>query len=115
MQGARSLLLVGGQPGVGKTSLAREFAHRRHERGATVLFGRSFREALVPYEPFACALREYVGICPLDELYAQTEDVRPELVRLVPELADRIPDVPEAVRGDPDGERAGSSTPSTRC
>jgi hypothetical protein len=55
---------VGGEPGVGKTRLSMEFAAVAHAEGAIVLFGRCDEEAVVPYQPFAEALRTYVSAVP---------------------------------------------------
>src|SRR2546427_5968582 len=54
--GRRQLLLLAGEPGIGKTRLAMEFARGRADRAATVLAGRCDEEALVPYQPFVEAL-----------------------------------------------------------
>ena len=54
---ARTVLLAG-EPGIGKTSLAARVALAAHEEGGAVLLGRCHREALVPYEPFVEALRQ---------------------------------------------------------
>src|SRR4051794_9920694 len=48
----RRCAVVTGDPGIGKTSLVAAFAQETRERGATVLYGRSDEEALVPYQPF---------------------------------------------------------------
>jgi AAA ATPase-like protein/adenylate/guanylate cyclase family protein len=52
---------VGGEPGIGKTRLAAQFARVAHEDGAVVLFGRCDEEALIPYQPFAEAVRTYLA------------------------------------------------------
>jgi DNA-binding SARP family transcriptional activator len=54
--GERRLLLVGGEPGIGKTRLMAELCARAHAAGATVRFGRCFEEAVAPYQPFVEAL-----------------------------------------------------------
>ena len=56
--GDAPLVLVAGEPGIGKTSLAARFALEAQRDGARVLLGRCHREALVPYEPFVEALRQ---------------------------------------------------------
>ena len=56
--GEAQLVLLAGEPGIGKTSLAARFAREAHASGATVLLGRCHAEALVPYEPFVEALRQ---------------------------------------------------------
>ncbi|MEA2383696.1 MAG: eukaryotic-like serine/threonine-protein kinase [Solirubrobacteraceae bacterium] len=54
--GERRLVLVGGEPGIGKTRLMAELCARAHAGGATVRFGRCFEEAIAPYQPFVEAL-----------------------------------------------------------
>ena len=51
-QGAGQVLLVGGEPGAGKTRLAAEVAGALHEQGAAVLVGTATKDAGVPYQPF---------------------------------------------------------------
>jgi serine/threonine protein kinase len=54
--GQRQVILLGGEPGIGKTRLSMEFARQRIAEGATVLVGRSEEEGLVPYQSFVEAL-----------------------------------------------------------
>jgi hypothetical protein len=51
---ARRLMLLAGEPGVGKTRLALEFAR---ESGAVVLLGRCSEDPLAAFEPFTDVLR----------------------------------------------------------
>ena len=80
--------LLGGEPGAGKTRLARELAVRAHEQGALVLFGQVDEHLAVAYQPFAEALRHYLAN--VDE--GTRERVLAlrggALARLVPELMD---------------------------
>jgi tetratricopeptide (TPR) repeat protein len=61
--GSRALLLVAGEPGVGKTQLALRFARAAVDDGAAVLLGRCSEDPLAPYEPFAEVLRQ-IGVEP---------------------------------------------------
>jgi DNA-binding SARP family transcriptional activator len=52
----RRIVLVAGEPGVGKTRLAHQFGAVALAENATVLLGRCSLEPLAPFEPFAEAL-----------------------------------------------------------
>jgi DNA-binding SARP family transcriptional activator/tetratricopeptide (TPR) repeat protein len=96
------ILLLSGEPGVGKTSLAASFAREAHANGARVLYGRAEVDALIPYQPFVEALRQLA----LDDSLATLRAAAPELVelsRLVPEFRRRLPELPppgEQTAGD---------------
>jgi class 3 adenylate cyclase/tetratricopeptide (TPR) repeat protein len=102
--GERHLALLGGEPGVGKTHLASEFARAVHAEGATVLGGRCDEDLGVSYQPFVEALRHFIDHHTDAELGEQLGRYRGELVRLMPELAERMPGLPQ-LRSDPETER----------
>jgi class 3 adenylate cyclase/tetratricopeptide (TPR) repeat protein len=99
--GQRRLVLVAGEPGVGKTWLASELARRAHGEGTLVLYGRSDEETLVPFQPFVEALSHYVTHSPERELGARLEGIGAELTRLLPALRRRLPGLREPAAGDP--------------
>ncbi len=103
--GERRVVLVSGEPGVGKTRITAELARRAYEEGAVVLFGRCDEDLAVPYEPFVQALHGYVGACAPEVLADQVGAYGGDLTRLVPELAERVPRLPEPLRADPETER----------
>lgn len=104
--GNRRIVLVCGEPGIGKTRLAAQFVRRACADGAIALYGRCDEEGLLAQQPFVEALRQYVSSCPRHELAGQLQLVSGELRRIVPELAERIPDLPEPLTGDPEGARS---------
>jgi tetratricopeptide (TPR) repeat protein len=61
--GDRRLVLLAGEPGVGKTRLALRFAAAALADEAAVLLGRCAEDPLAPYEPFAEVLRQ-IGLEP---------------------------------------------------
>ena len=91
-QGAGQLVLVGGEPGAGKTRLAAETAGVLHEEGAAVLVGTATKDAGVPYQPFAEML---------DHLFLSSEpgtlDAAGELRLLSRHAARHLPDLAEPV------------------
>jgi DNA-binding winged helix-turn-helix (wHTH) protein len=105
--GRHQLLLVAGEPGIGKTRLSLEFARRRVAEGSTVLVGCSDEETLVPYQPFVESLSWYIRHCPQAELRQQLDAIGggAELEPLVPELRKRIPDLPNRPAMDAEGQR----------
>ncbi len=54
----RRIVLIAGEPGIGKTRLAHRFASGALAEHATVLVGRCSEEPLAPFEPFAEALAQ---------------------------------------------------------
>src|SRR5262245_4979574 len=69
--GRPQLLLIAGEPGIGKTRLSIEFARACDQEAATVLMGCSDEEALIPYQPFVESLSWYIRSCETPDLRAQ--------------------------------------------
>ncbi|MGB2940068.1 MAG: AAA family ATPase [Candidatus Dormiibacterota bacterium] len=102
--GHRQTVLLAGEPGIGKTRTATELAKTVIEAGGLVLYGHCDEEGVVPYQPFVEALRQCVESWSTDEIHARIGTSLPELVRLLPELSERVPAV-RAPRSDPETER----------
>jgi class 3 adenylate cyclase/tetratricopeptide (TPR) repeat protein len=86
--GRRQVVLVAGEPGIGKTRLAAELAAVVHGEGAVVLWGRCDEGLGVAFQPVVEALRHYVRHSSDGLLDGQLGRGRAELARLVPELAE---------------------------
>jgi ATP/maltotriose-dependent transcriptional regulator MalT len=86
-EGRTAFTFVGGESGVGKTRVLREFESRARARGARVLLGRCLElgGAQIPYAPLVSALRPLArdGDAALDDLPAATSNA---LAELLPEL-----------------------------
>lgn len=102
--GHRQAALIGGEPGIGKTTLAATFARQVHADGALVLYGRCDEDVGAPFQPFAEALRALVAVVPDDQIRALRHQAS-HLTRLLPELGERLPDVPPPVPTDGEAER----------
>jgi tetratricopeptide (TPR) repeat protein len=103
--GERGAVLVGGEPGVGKTRLAAELARIVAAEGATVLYGRCDEDVGIPYQPWVEALRHLVVHEPRQLLAEYVAEHGRELARLIPELAHHLGGLPPEPPGDPDMER----------
>jgi predicted ATPase len=101
--GELRVVLIAGEPGVGKTRLAAELARRVHDESAMVLAGRCDEDLGVPYQPFVEALRHFVDHGEL--LAGRLGRYGGELARLVPEVGGRVPALPSPLRSDPETER----------
>ncbi len=104
-EGERRLVLLAGEPGIGKTQLAIELAAAAHADGATVLHGRCDDGLQVPFQPFATALSQIID----DSLAAGREPqlgrLAGELVRLVPDLPSLVDGLAPSLRADPETEQ----------
>lgn len=105
-QGASGAVLIGGEPGIGKTRLLTELAERAQSAGWLILSGRAYEaEGMPPYLPFVEALREYVLSYPAEALRGVLGRAAPEIARLVPELREVLPDLPESASPSPEHDR----------
>ena len=106
--GRGGVVLVAGEPGIGKTRLAEELAARASGRGAVVLWGRCWEGAGAPaFWPWVQVIRGYVQ--------AQAEDPASlrhdlgagaaDIAQLVPAVHDRIPDLPAPPPLEPEAAR----------
>lgn len=84
--GARHLVVVTGEAGIGKTRLATEAARRAYQDRGLVLFGRCDPEAIVPYQPLVEALDGLVAATPVDDLPALGEATMAELATVLPSV-----------------------------
>lgn len=81
-------VLVGGEAGIGKTSVIAQCATRAHGAGAAVLLGHCDEDLTVPYQPWIQALSHLVQHLGPDSVDALSPVHRAALARLVPALGD---------------------------
>jgi DNA-binding SARP family transcriptional activator len=98
-------VVVGGEAGMGKTTLLAEFANSVTSSAiATVLYGRC-DETGVPLEPFRTVLDACVEHAPLDLLTEHVAHLGGELTRLCSRLATRVATTPAPTGSDDATER----------
>ncbi len=101
--GGFGMVLVSGEPGVGKTRLCQELAAPIAGGGGVVLAGGCDEDVNVPFQPFVAALRWQLRDDPELTVLGHLPG---ELVRLAPELIALHADLPPMLSSDPDLERA---------
>jgi len=94
-EGRGGLVLLGGEPGVGKTRLASEILEDGREHGMLALAGHAYEEESAPWVTGREILEEMVRLLPGDDLRRVLGDNASELSRLLPELRRLFVDIPE--------------------
>jgi DNA-binding SARP family transcriptional activator len=90
--GRARLVLVAGEPGIGKTRLAEEAARHAAARGAGVVWGRCFEGDGAPaFWPWVQVVRALLAEVPADRLAGVLGRSGGELSQLLPELRERVP------------------------
>ena len=85
--GAGHLLLISGEPGIGKSRLADEIARHARGRGFQVIWGRCWEAGGAPaYWPWVQSLRSLLRGVASDDLRAALDESGPALSQLLPEV-----------------------------
>jgi len=102
---ARVVLIVG-EPGIGKTRLLDAMAAHARQEGVPVLRGgASEAEGMPPYLPFLEALGQHIRISPPDEVHAQTGAMASVLATILPELSLSLGELPSSYPLPPEQAR----------
>jgi DNA-binding SARP family transcriptional activator len=104
--GGHGLVLVEGEPGIGKTALVALAGMEAHSEGSTVLYGRCDEGITVPFGPFGEALAHYVEQAPQGILARHVAEHGGVLARVVPALRTRVRAVASLPELDGATERA---------
>ncbi|MCE7985283.1 MAG: LuxR family transcriptional regulator [Caldilinea sp. CFX5] len=90
--GQGGVVLLTGEPGIGKTRMAEELAAQAVQQGMLVLWGRCYEGGSAPaFWPWVQILRAYLRTHDLSALLADSPGHATNLARLLPELGARAP------------------------
>src|SRR5580692_7542558 len=101
----RRVALLAGEPGAGKSRLAREFAAQVAMEGVLVLYGACDAVVRTPYGPFVEALERLVQVTDGAQLRSALGASGGELTRLLPDLSVQVDGLAQPVKADADTER----------
>jgi DNA-binding CsgD family transcriptional regulator len=104
--GQGSLIMLVGEPGIGKTALCQEFARYVGTRDGLSLLGHCYPEgsATLPYQPFVEAFESYARERDAETLRRELGPGASEVARIVPSLRSML-EVEPAAPGDPEDDR----------
>jgi DNA-binding SARP family transcriptional activator len=106
LAGRGRLVLLAGEPGIGKSRLADALVEQARARGAEALVGRCWEAGGAPaYWPWIQALRASIRDAEPEPLRAQLGVGAGDLAQLVPELRERFPQLPEPPALEGEGAR----------
>jgi DNA-binding CsgD family transcriptional regulator/tetratricopeptide (TPR) repeat protein len=101
----RRVVLLAGEPGAGKSRLAREFAAQVATDGVLVLYGACDAVVRTPYGPFVEALEHLVRVIDGAQLRSALGSGGGELTRLLPDLPAQVIGLAQPMQADADTER----------
>src|SRR5512136_1857453 len=109
VHGEGSLVFIHGEAGIGKTRLVRELGAYARSRGVQVLYGRCpalFRmDGVPPYILWKEVIRDYLGECTSEQLYRVIGFYPAEVVKLVPEISQKLRIIPQSLPISPEQEQ----------
>jgi tetratricopeptide (TPR) repeat protein len=98
LAGHGGVVLIGGEPGIGKTRLTEELLAETARRGATPRVGHCYEmQGSPPYVPFVEILERTARMMPPAALRRLLGDDAPEVARLMPELRRMFSDIPPPI------------------
>ena len=104
--GRARIVLLAGEPGIGKTRTAEEIVAMAARRGARICIGRCHEGGGAPaFWPWAQILRALIGDAQMIEVTKALGARAGDLAQLAPEVRRELPDLPEPQAVDPEGAR----------
>jgi AAA ATPase domain len=104
--GSGRVVLLGGEPGIGKTRLATVLAGEAESRGVPVWWGRGWEDGSAPaFWPWNTALRRWIDQVGHDAVAAAAGSWGAELAHVFSVLRERMPELPPSASWESDGAR----------
>jgi len=104
--GRGRLFLLSGEPGIGKSRLAGEFAAHARDGGARVLWGRCWEAGGAPaYWPWVQLLRAYVRTGDPVTIREEMGSGATDIAQMLPDVHDLFPEIPSPPSVDPESAR----------
>ena len=106
LSGQGRLVMLVGEPGIGKTRTTQELASYAESRGAQVFWGRCYEdEGTPPYWPWVQTMRSYVQQASREQLTAEIGSGAAAIAEIVPEILGKLPGLETPPALDPEAAR----------
>jgi DNA-binding CsgD family transcriptional regulator len=106
LSGRGRLVMLAGEPGIGKTRTAQELASHAETLGAQVLWGWCYEgEGAPPYWPWVQPMRSYVQQRDPEQLRAEMGPGAADIAEVIPEVRAKLPDLEPPPPLEPDQAR----------
>jgi tetratricopeptide (TPR) repeat protein len=106
MAGRGGLVMIGGEPGIGKTRLTEAVQEEARRRGGLCLVGHSYEmEGAPPYVPFIEMLEYSARVVPAAAFRHALGESAAEISKLLPDLRRTFADIPPPVEVPPEQQR----------
>ena len=103
LSGRGRLVVLAGEPGIGKTRTAQELGVLAAQRGAQVLWGHCYEdEGAPPYWPWVQAIRSYVRDRDPDQLRSEMGSGAADIAEVVSNVRERLPGLPPPSNLEPE-------------
>ncbi|MCH7736491.1 MAG: ATP-binding protein, partial [Chloroflexi bacterium] len=106
LSGRGQMVMLAGEPGIGKTRLAQELASRAESLGAQVMWGWCYEHVgAPPYWPFVQPIRAYIESTDPGQLSSQMGSGGAAIAEILPELREKLPDLGQPANAEPEQAR----------
>jgi predicted ATPase len=106
MSGRGRLVMLAGEPGIGKTRTARELASYAENLGVQVFWGRCYEdEGTPPYWPWVQAIRSYVQLTDAEQLASAMGSGAADIAEVVPDIRSKLTDLTSVSNSEPETAR----------
>ena len=106
VSGRGRLVMLCGEPGIGKTRAAQELAARAQKRGGQVLWGWCYEgEGAPPYWPWVQVIRSYVQQADPGRLRSEMGPGAADIAEIVTEIRQKLPDLETPPELEPEQAR----------
>ena len=106
LSGQGCMVMLAGEPGIGKTRTAQELASIAETGGAKVLWGWCYEEeGAPPYWPWVQAIRAYVQQNDAEQLKSELGQGAANIADVIPEIHNKMPDLRPSPALEPEAAR----------